>query len=90
MERSATIGLVLDQQPRTTTRTTTRNHFHFGNTVGQTLLRTENNRRSMSLTQHLLNHIPPHAGETLVEPLVEVCEPRVVEAPKVKNSGMQI
>jgi len=76
VERSATIGLVLDQQPRTTTR----NHFHFGNTVGQTLLRTENNRRSMSLTQHLLNHIPPHAGETLVEPLVEVCEPRVVEA----------
>jgi len=32
------------------------------------------------LGQHLPNHIPPHARESLVKSLVEVCEPRVVEA----------
>ena len=42
------------------------------------------------LSQHLLDNIPPHAGETLVKSLVEIGEPRVVEAQEMKNGRMEI
>src|SRR5881396_160014 len=43
------------------------------------------------LGQRLLNHAPvEHTGQTLIEPLVEIRELRVVEAHQVKNRRVQI
>src|SRR5215467_14065384 len=54
-----------------------------------TAVKPEKQHRS-SLSQHLLNQSSPNSGEALVQSLIEVRKPRMIQAHEMQNCGVQI
>ena len=46
--------------------------------------------RLLNSSQHLLNQSPPHPSKALVQSLVEVRQPCVIEAHQMQNCGVQV